>query len=239
MLYEVAGFAGVVCYLSAYAALQAGIIRGRGYVYPGINLAAAALIMTSLIGAFNLWSALVQVSFGVISLFGIARMYLINRRLRFSGEDEELMKALFPDTPRQTVRAFLDAGLWMDVDPGTYLTREGHAVERMVFLKSGAARVHSGDATLATVRAGHMLGEVGASQDKTASADVVVTQAARVFTIGAENLRKLIATDVDFRVHFERAMGRDNQGKLLATNAALHSQGGIPQETPSGEPPNA
>ena len=42
--FDWAGYLGVALYIGAYAALQGGIIRGRGYAYAACNLVAAAFL---------------------------------------------------------------------------------------------------------------------------------------------------------------------------------------------------
>jgi predicted tellurium resistance membrane protein TerC len=77
-----AGLAGVVLYLGSYALLQSGILRGSSYTYAILNLCAASLVLLSLTVAFNLSSAIIQASWVVISVLGIARLIWINRRMR-------------------------------------------------------------------------------------------------------------------------------------------------------------
>lgn len=39
------GILGVSLYLGSYAALQTGFLRGQGYLYPAINMAAASCVL--------------------------------------------------------------------------------------------------------------------------------------------------------------------------------------------------
>src|SRR6056297_2798140 len=82
VLFEWAGYAGVALCIGAYAALQGGIIRGSGYLYAALNLAAASLLLVSLVESFNLPAALVQVCWIAISTFGILRVFLLSRAIR-------------------------------------------------------------------------------------------------------------------------------------------------------------
>lgn len=43
-----AGYLGVALYLSSYALLQSGVLRGVGYTYTLMNLSAALLVLVSL-----------------------------------------------------------------------------------------------------------------------------------------------------------------------------------------------
>ena len=56
---DLAGIAGVAFYLGSYFALQAGFIRGSGYLYAVLNLAASSLVLVSLFNSFNVLSDLV------------------------------------------------------------------------------------------------------------------------------------------------------------------------------------
>ncbi len=71
--YTAIGLAGFLAYLISYTLLQTGAIDGNGAVYAMSNLAAASLVFVSLLDAFNLASALIQVSWILVSLFGIWR----------------------------------------------------------------------------------------------------------------------------------------------------------------------
>ena len=79
-VYQVAGLVGFASYMASYGALQFGLIRGDGVVYTLANLAAALLVLVSLSEAFNLSSALIQIAWIVISLAGLTRLALTERR---------------------------------------------------------------------------------------------------------------------------------------------------------------
>lgn len=81
---DLAGIAGVGFYLDSYAALQFGMLRGDGYAYACLNAIAAAFVLLSLQEAFNLSSAVIQVSWILISLVGITRHYILTHRAKFS-----------------------------------------------------------------------------------------------------------------------------------------------------------
>ena len=59
---DIAGIFGVGFYLGSYASLQLGFLKGDGYAYAILNALAAGLVLLSLKEAFNLSSAVIQVS---------------------------------------------------------------------------------------------------------------------------------------------------------------------------------
>lgn len=57
--YQIAGYGGVVFYLSSYGLLQMGVLRGNSYTYAALNMLAAALVLVSLFRNWNLFSAII------------------------------------------------------------------------------------------------------------------------------------------------------------------------------------
>lgn len=218
--FDWAGYLGVALYLAAYAALQTGVIRGSGYAYTLLNLAAASLVLASLHTAFNMSSALIQGSWIVISLAGLARTAILNRTVRFSDEDRSFLNAAFPGMPRPMARRFLDSGTWVSADPGAALTREGAPVTALFFLLNGRADVFSGDRLIGEIERG-FIGEINVRKGRPASATVRVSSLSRLFTISGDNLRRICASDSDLRVLLENGLSEDTGKKLVAANARL------------------
>ena len=81
---EIAGLLGVVLYVGAYAALQTGLLRSNGYSYAAANLAAAAMVLLSLSQDFNLSAAMSQIIWIFLSVFGMIRMVVLERRARLA-----------------------------------------------------------------------------------------------------------------------------------------------------------
>src|SRR5271154_6366027 len=103
---EAAGLLGVILYVGAYAALQSGLLRSNGYTYAAANLAAASLVLLSLTIDFNLSAAISQIVWIVISVFGLARMAVLERRARLNEEEHAFMVAKFPTMSRSMARKF-------------------------------------------------------------------------------------------------------------------------------------
>ena len=71
---DLVGLLGVALYLASYALLQTGRISADAATYPLLNIAAAACVLVDLSSSFNLPSALIQMSWIVISLCGLWRV---------------------------------------------------------------------------------------------------------------------------------------------------------------------
>lgn len=77
-IYEITGVVGFITYITAYALLQAGRLDGNRVGYTLLNLLAASLVLFSLTDQFNLASALIQLSWIAISLWGLSKLLLSN-----------------------------------------------------------------------------------------------------------------------------------------------------------------
>jgi CRP-like cAMP-binding protein len=222
-LFSAAGALGAVLYLGAYAALQLGLIRGDGYAFPAINLVASLCVLTSLSAWFNPFSAFIEVSWLLLSLFGIARLYLLTRGLTFTDEERTFLDAALPGLSRLTARRFLSKGRWQNLPPGTVLTREGAPVERLTYIASGAASVTHGGAEVATIPEGLFVGELGVLSRAPATATVTVTGPTRAFSIGANALAALVAKHPDLKLSLDAGIGADARRKIMGANRRLRA----------------
>lgn len=224
-IYDWAGFLGVAFYLISYTLLQLGLIRGSGYSYALMNLAAATLVLVSLSVKFNLSAAIIQIMWIVISTFGILRIYLISRRIRFNDEELVLVQQALPDMPKPLSRKFLDRGVWIDAQPGTELTREGDFVSHLHFILDGEADVLSGNRPVASFTRG-LIGEMNVMEPGPASATVVMNKAGRIFSISGEVLRKIASSDTEFRAFLESQLSLATRRKLIEANKRLSQSPG-------------
>lgn len=69
--HQLVGVVGTVTYIGSYFIVQIGLMRAPGYAYCLVNILAASLVGVSLLYEFNLASAIIQVSWIMISLAGI------------------------------------------------------------------------------------------------------------------------------------------------------------------------
>lgn len=74
LVVEAVGLLGFALYLASYLLLNVGRLSGERCGYAVMNMVAAACVLVSLTQTFNLASALIQISWIAISLFGIVRM---------------------------------------------------------------------------------------------------------------------------------------------------------------------
>jgi len=72
-VFDAFGLLGFIVYLAAFSALQFEWLDGNGRAYAWANILAASFVLVSLVEAFNLASALIQISWIIIGYVGIVR----------------------------------------------------------------------------------------------------------------------------------------------------------------------
>ncbi|MGY3439497.1 MULTISPECIES: CBU_0592 family membrane protein [unclassified Marinovum] len=74
--FQALGVTGFLLYVGSFAALQLRLMDGNSAAYTLCNIAAALLVLISLIYDFNLASALIQTSWVIIGLAGLGLRFL-------------------------------------------------------------------------------------------------------------------------------------------------------------------
>lgn len=219
--YQVAGYGGVAFYLGSYGLLQLGVLKGTSYTYAGMNLMAAALVLVSLFRDWNMFSAIVQISWITLSIAGIARVWFLSNMLRFNAEEKTLLKNHFPTLRPIEAKKLLDTGLWRNGDIGDLLTQQGMPVDALSYLASGGVDVDVGGQIIAQVGPGQFIGEMACMTSGPASASVRLNQPTRYFSASSNALRRLVKRNPDIAPHLDLAFSGNIRSKLVATNAVL------------------
>ena len=222
--FDIAGFIGVGLYIGSYGALQVGLLRGDSYTYALVNGVAAACILLSLAEAFNLSSAIIQVTWISISLVGVIRLYIINSRLRFTEDEQFFLDRAMPGLSKIDARKFLDISHAIDGEEGVQLTQQGEPIKHLIYLVDGEARVFSGGVEVATVGSGNYIGDVTYLMGEPATATVKLATAARYLSFEAENLRKFLERNATVRRQLEESAADNLRKKLTATTQQAASQ---------------
>lgn len=213
-------YAGLGLFLSAYFALQFGLVRGTSYVYAGVNVLAAGLILIGLIVEYDVEELAVHSTWIVISLLGILRLQVLSRLTRFSEEEETFLSAKLPDLDRRVARLLLNQGEWRDIPEGEVLIAQGAAAESLFYIAAGSACVAVDGAEVAVADPGAFAGEVTVLEGAPAIATVTAQPGLRCLTIDAAALRALVATTPEIRTSIQESFGRELRAKLAAANAA-------------------
>jgi hypothetical protein len=176
-------------------------------------------------------SSLLAFWWGVLllgSLALIGKRLLENSKVRFTREEEEMLKGPLSRLPRSRARHLLDQGFWLSGREGDTLTREDEAVTHLYYLASGEARVMSHGRQVATCRPGDLIGELTVLSGDRASATVVLAGPARFWCAPANVLRPYIDAHDDVRHALEEGIAASLRAKLRHSNELLAEAGGVP-----------
>ena len=216
------GALGLILYLGSYLALQLGLIRGDGWLFPTFILAASLSLILSLMGArFNPYSMMVEFAWATISVIGLIRLYIIYKYFRFSDEEQAAAKRLGPGLAKDRVRKLLSLGNWSDVSPGHVLTREGRPVTHFIYIASGVCRIQIDGTTVATIGTGGLIGEMTYHTGQPATATVIVDAASRILAFERDALEGFLDRNDDIRDALEQSIAGDLRHKLAATTQTL------------------
>lgn len=219
--YEIAGFAGVGFYILAYALLQFGILKGSGYAYTAMNLAAASLVLISLAQHFNLYSAMIQVFWITLSVIGLSRLWMLNRRISFTDEEKRFLQTMLPGLSDISAHRLLQAGHWHNANSGDVIAREGTPVEAVSYIDRGSASVSLNGTEFTRLGKGDLVGEMTWNSDDMASATVTLTEQSELFTIPAASLRALCNADPELAEAVHRMVAHDTVRKLKSANVTM------------------
>lgn len=186
-----------------------------------IGLAHSLFWTGNMITAF--WWALLLVA----SLLMLAKRLVANRTVRFTAEEDQMVKGLLAELPRSRARHLLDQGFWLSGHRGDILTREEEAVTHLFFLSAGEARVMSHGRQVGTCRPGDLIGEVTVLTGDQASATVILNGPARFWCAPATVLRPYIEAHEDVRRALEHGFTASLKAKLRASNELIANAGGL------------
>jgi CRP-like cAMP-binding protein len=230
-VYSTLGALGVLLYLGAYAALQLGWLKGASSTYTILNLLAASSVLASLLEEFNLFSALIQIFWVLISIFGLSRRALQKARLRFTEEERSILARHFGALPLLDARRLLDLGQWDQLDPGAAVTERGTPPEALLCLTDGTAEVRRDDMVIATLGPGALIGEMTVMHGGPATADVSAQTPIRLLRLPRQKLLRAIEQNETLALSLSHALQAEAMRKINSMNQ--RDAGPIPVPVPA------
>ncbi|OYY90747.1 MAG: hypothetical protein B7Y45_06045 [Sphingomonas sp. 28-66-16] len=212
---------------AAFGCILAAAIASRGprprvLIAIGAALLAARAAMPPRDPVTMVWTAIIILVCGYL----LGRRLFANAAVRFSDEESMLRAAILADVLPSAARHLIDQGWWLDVAAGETLTRQGMAIETVVFLSKGSARVLVDDCDVGTCTKGDLIGEATALTGAPATATVELTSPARLWCIKASTLRAYIAANPEIGPPLERSFRNALRAKLVASNQAVAGRRG-------------
>ncbi len=160
-------------------------------------------------------------------LAGILRLYvagLVAARIPFTDDERVFLNSKLTTLSKQQARRLLDAGYWIDGEPGSVLTREGEPVGELIYLARGKAAVHLDGHVIGYCHHDTFIGELTCMTGAPATATVTIAANSRYFCIGVARLRRLATPHSAVRHALEDSFASDTRKKLVMAGRHFHSQ---------------
>lgn len=210
---QILGITGAVVYLSSYALLQLGFIKGESNIYAAMQLSAASMVLISLTTQFNIGSLFIQVSFIALSLYAIAKRHFIKRPIHISDQEKLLADTLLPNLPYRRALVFIHNGTWQS-NTKAVLAKQGHPIDEISVLLSGKADVMKNGKKITTLGPGHVIGDITYLNETPATAQVSVSEKTEYFSMPTKTGKMLLAKNADMQSAFEQGIRHALSRKL-------------------------
>jgi hypothetical protein len=215
------GLCGILLNLGSYLCLQLGLIRGNGWLYPGLNLVAGSFVAYALWNRVHLFSLLGEITWATISLIGLVRLYVVHKYFSLTDDEQAAAARLVPGLAKDRVRKLLALGAWRDEPPGTVLTRKGEPTTHLVYVADGLCHIELDGALVATIGPGGLIAELTYASGEPATATVIVETPSRILAFDRGALDGFLRRNDDIRIALEQSVAGDLRHKLAVTTRAL------------------
>ena len=212
------GLIGVSFYVLSYAGLQLGLLSGSGNSYTLMNLAAASLVLISLMETYNQSAALIQIIWIFMSLFGLLRRAILHHSTKLAPHERVLTEAKLPGISRADARRFLDRGMWETIPKGTVVVREGEVFGALGWVSDGDLQVSVAGRDVGHIPRGAFFGELTVLNGEPATATVTAVKDTQIFRMRADTLKRLCVGNSQLAALIQLSIGLDAKGKLETAN---------------------
>jgi len=153
----------------------------------------------------------------VFLVINVVRIHLLIRERRpipLAADEQHLANLVFRTLrPRELVR-LLRVGAFVDHAPGDRIVTRGEALDSLLLVVRGSARVVLADRDAISISDGTFVGELGFLTGKPPGADVEALTPLRVLRWPIEPLNAFLADNPDLRATMQQVLGSDLAAKL-------------------------
>jgi CRP-like cAMP-binding protein len=158
-----------------------------------------------------------QACYILISVLGIARVFVNARMLRQTPEERDFISNHLPDLRREHVRSLLKRAEWKDVPAGVTLCKQDEKLDRFCFLSEGEAAVTIDDRFIGNSH-DCFVGELSFMTDGPATATVVTTTPSRILVFERKDLEPLIKRQPEIKLALIAGFSNAAKSMLLRRN---------------------
>jgi hypothetical protein len=198
-----------VLFLFSYLVKDILWLRLLTVVAGGVLLAYYALLPVPLWAAIG-WNVI----FLAINLWQIHVLLLERRPVHLPPEELRLYQLAFRSLKPREFAKLLRVGAWTSIGAGETFVRRGEALERVMIIASGRARVEIDGGTAAELGPGRFVGEMSFITGRAPHANVVAAEATRVVSWPQRELRAFLVRDAQLRAMMQMIIGEDLVAKL-------------------------
>ncbi len=145
----------------------------------------------------------------------------LNSKTRFTPEERTFHEMAVPGLEPAHVRQLLQAGRWVDAEPGAVLASQGEHVSDLVFIVRGDARVEMDQQPVGTCGIGDFVGEISVSTGIPATATVTAATSVRYIAFERGALTKLFRRSSEIAQAVELSYRHGLRDKLIRANRAM------------------
>jgi CRP-like cAMP-binding protein len=182
-------------------------------------------MIISTINAPNPAVVMMQACYILISLFGIARVFVMARMLRQTPEEREFISKHLPDLRREHVRPLLKRAKWKNVPAGVTLCKQDERLDSFCFLAEGEAAV-SIDGRFIGNSHDCFVGGLSFMTDGPATATVVTSTPSRILVFERALLTPLIRRQPEIKLALIAGFSNAAKSMLLRRNQEALRAGG-------------
>lgn len=222
-VFSVGGWVG---HLSYFLLVLSMLMRHIGALRVLAVLSALAGISYDLFWLSNPVGVFWETLLLVVNLGQLGLMHVETRRATFSAEERGMLDRALPDLGSRLQRKLLDAGVWSDDAEGRVLTREGEAVDALVYLADGQAVITLEGIAIAACPPGAFIGEMTVLTEEPATGTATLSRPSRYWAIDGRVLRNLVRAEPEILSALRAGFANNLREKLVASNRATRASRG-------------
>jgi hypothetical protein len=171
----------------------------------------------------SMWAQLfVTLLIILVNLYQLYVLYRESRPIHFSDEAASLHQRAFADLTAGEFNRLLQCGTFETLAAGAQLTRKGQPLEAVYVFLAGELDVKLGEVVLTRlINAGTFIGDMGYITGSSASVDVLVARASRLFRLPVAELEALRRARPDLHIKLRGILSGGIADKLRQSDARL------------------
>jgi hypothetical protein len=155
-----------------------------------------------------------SLGFVLLNSFHVGLLIYERRPLNFSDDERRLFQMVFRTLTPWEFKKLLDRAVWKEVAPQSILVSKNQQLERMSLIFSGVVSIEIDGKSVAQLRDGQFIGEMGFLTGDIASADAIALQGTKYISWDMKDLRSFLGNNLNLQSAMQMVIGADLVNKL-------------------------